>query len=222
VLLQRDVLDLFPHQLTASEQQRAGIARAIVTHPDLIVIDEATSSLDPTVRSLILRLLMDLQERLGVAYVFISHDLTAVEQISHRVAIMYLGRIAELASTEELVSRQLHPYSRALLSAVLHADPGHRLEPFMLTGEIPSPIDPPDECALAGRCPFVEPRCRASEPRLEELLPGHLTACYRASEFVAHGVPSLQASASGHQPTGHPIDQRPAVGAGSGGGKGIG
>lgn len=189
-------LSLYPGQLTTSEQQRVGIARAIVTRPDLIVVDEATSNLDPSARAGILDLFIDLQKRLGVSYLFISHDLTAVERVSHRIAIMYLGRIVETAPADDLFAKQLHPYSKALLSAVLYPDPTRKLEPFTLKGEIPSAINPPDECLLISRCPLAQPRCAEASPNLVAVQPGHRAACYRSREFVDSGVPSADQGAS--------------------------
>lgn len=188
-------LGRYPGELTASEQQRLAIARALVTHPALVIVDEATSTLDARARATILDVLTELQRELGVSYLFISHDLTAVERISHRIAIMYLGRIVELASKEDVFDRQLHPYSRALLSAVLFPDPQRRLEPFYLAGEIPSAINPRPECPLVGRCPFVMPECRAASPPLVELVDGRLTACIRSGEWLPDGVPTLVAGA---------------------------
>jgi oligopeptide/dipeptide ABC transporter ATP-binding protein len=179
----------YPGELTASEQQRLAIARALVTHPALVVIDEATSTLDARARATILDVLLDLQRELGVSYLFISHDLTAVERISHRIAIMYLGRLVEEATTDAIMAKQLHPYSRALLSAVLFPDPRRKLEPFYLAGEIPSAIDPPRECPLVGRCPFVLPECRADMPPLVELAEGHASACIRSRSWLDAGVP---------------------------------
>jgi oligopeptide/dipeptide ABC transporter ATP-binding protein len=196
VQLSSAYLSRFPHELTESEQQRVAIARAIVTRGDLVVIDEATSSLDPSVRAFILRLLRDLQTELGISYLFISHDLTAVQRISHRIAIMYLGHIVEVASTEAIFDKQLHPYSRALLSAVLYPNPAQKLEPFVLTGEIPSPINPPEECPLVSRCPFAQPECRDGMPPLLEVEPGHWSACFRSSEFIAEGVPARPSEAA--------------------------
>jgi oligopeptide/dipeptide ABC transporter ATP-binding protein len=195
VRLGRRYLDRYPGELTASEQQRLAIARALVTHPSLVVVDEATSTLDARARAAILDVLIDLQRELGVSYLFISHDLTAVERISHRIAIMYLGRIAEIASTETIFRKQLHPYSKALLSAVLFPDPERRLEPFQLTGEIPSAINPPAECPLVGRCPFVLPECREAVPPLVEIEPEHWSACIRSGEFQAGGVPAASSAA---------------------------
>ena len=187
-------LGRYPTEMTASEQQRLGIARAIVTQPDLVVLDEPTSTLDPSVRGDILDVLVGLQKQFGTSYIFISHDLTAVERVSHRIAVMYLGRLVEVAPTRQLSETQHHPYSRALLTAVLYPDPTRRLEPFVLKGEIPSAVNPPDECPLVGRCPIEKPFCTAAFPPLEEVAPGHRAACYRSAEFVAgtadetHGV----------------------------------
>lgn len=178
VNLKRKHLKLFPSQLTGGEQQRVGIARAIITNPSFIVLDEPTSSLDPSVRVEILDLLIKLQKDLGISYLFISHDMTAVERVSHRIAIMYLGKLVEIGPTDELKNNQYHPYSRALLSAVLYPDPDRKLELFSLKGEIPSPINLADECPLVKRCPIVTQRCRESMPKLEEVTPGHFCACF--------------------------------------------
>jgi oligopeptide/dipeptide ABC transporter ATP-binding protein len=190
-------LGRYPGEMTASEQQRLAIARALVTHPALVVIDEATSTLDARARATILDVLLDLQRELGVSYLFISHDLTAVERISHRIAIMYLGRLVEEAHTDAIMAKQLHPYSRALLSAVLFPDPRRKLEPFYLSGEIPSAIDQRPECSLAGRCPFVLPDCRAGVPSLVELVEGHATACIRSLSWIDTGVPRTVDDATG-------------------------
>jgi oligopeptide/dipeptide ABC transporter ATP-binding protein len=181
-------LSRYPAQLTASEQQRVGIARAIATHPDLVVLDEPTSTLDQSVRAEILDVLIELQQRFEMSYLLISHDLTAVERVSHRIAIMYLGKIVETGTTEQIFARQFHPYSRALLSAVLYPDPRRKLDPFMLEGEIPSPINPRDECSLLGRCPISQDSCALAFPPLEPVEPGRLAACYRWREFVTDMV----------------------------------
>jgi oligopeptide/dipeptide ABC transporter ATP-binding protein len=175
-------LGKFPHQFSAGEQQRIGIARAIATEPELVVLDEPTSALDVSVRAEILDLLTDLQERLGFSYLFISHDLTAVRRVCHRVAIMYLGKIVETGSTGEMFEQPLHPYSRALLSSVLYPDPREQLSRFVLAGEIPSPIDLPPGCSLHKRCPWAVDACSAAYPGLEEILPGRRVACFRARE----------------------------------------
>jgi oligopeptide/dipeptide ABC transporter ATP-binding protein len=178
-------LSRYPAQLTASEQQRVAIARAIVTHPALVVLDEPTSTLDQSVRAEILEVLMQLQQQFETSYLFVSHDLTAVESISHRIAIMYLGKIVETGTTEQILTRQFHPYSRALLSAVLYPNPHRRLDPFVLQGEIPSAIDPRDRCSLLGRCPIGRDLCAVAFPPFEETEPGHFAACYRWREFVS-------------------------------------
>ena len=180
--LGRSFIALYPHQLSGGEQQRVGIARAIATDPDLVVLDEPTSALDVSVRAEILDLLVDLQARLGFAYLFISHDLTAVRRVCQRVAVMYLGRIVETGRTDEIFERPLHPYTRALLSSVLYPDPAREQARFLLTGEIPSPIDLPPGCPLYARCPWSRPECDLSVPPLEALLPDRHVACFRARE----------------------------------------
>ena len=168
----------FPHQFSAGQQQRIGIARALVTKPDLVVLDEPTSALDVSVRAEILDLLSDLQHDLGIAYLFISHDLTAVRRVCDRVAIMYLGKIVESGATEEIFEKPLHPYSRALLSSVLYPDPAIQLSRFTLEGEIPSPIDLPTGCHLHQRCPWVKPRCLEAYPPFEIYGSDRRVACY--------------------------------------------
>jgi peptide/nickel transport system ATP-binding protein len=175
--LQQEAAILYPHQVSAGELQRVGIARAIATQPDLVVFDEPTSALDVSVRADILNLLRDLQQRLGMSYLFISHDLTAVRRLCHRTAIMYLGKLVEVGETEELFRAPIHPYSRTLLSSVLYPDPAQRHSPFLLSGEIPSPIDLPSGCALHTRCPMATADCARIEPVLEEKAPGRQLSC---------------------------------------------
>jgi oligopeptide/dipeptide ABC transporter ATP-binding protein len=202
-------VERYPHQLTGSEAQRVGIARAIVTSPDLVILDEPTSYLDISARAEIIDLLRRLQERLRVTYLFISHDLTAVNAIADRVAVMYLGKIVETGTTEVMFSSQRHPYTRALLSATLFPDPTRRIPRFQLSGEIPSPMDLPKHCFLAGRCPLVIDRCREQIPPLEEVAPGRMAACIRwkdvasagdagAHEKSAHSEVSRQAARGGN------------------------
>ncbi len=185
VRLGADSMDKYPHQFSAGEQQRIGIARAISTEPELVVLDEPTSALDVSVRAEILDLLTDLQEDLALSYLLISHDLTAVRRVCHRVAIMYLGKIVERGNADELFEQPLHPHSRALLSSVLYPDPSEQLSRFLLSGEIPSPIDLPPGCHLHGRCPWAVDTCNDAYPDAEELLPGRHVACFRAREMNA-------------------------------------
>ena len=186
--LPRTVRERYPHELTSSEQQRVGIARAIATKPDLVVLDEPTSALDISVRAEIIGLLKALQRETGIAYLFISHDLTAVREVSHRVAIMYLGAIAEVAPNPEIFDAQLHPYGKALLASVLFPDPDAVRPPVSLQGEIPSPVNLPTGCYLHPRCPFALPICAADRPMLRAFGGERQAACHRADEFVPLAV----------------------------------
>jgi oligopeptide/dipeptide ABC transporter ATP-binding protein len=177
--LDESALACYPLDLTASEQQRVGIARALITRPDLVVLDEPTSMLDPSARAELLALLQQIQRETGTAYIFISHDLTSVARISHRIAIMYLGHIVEQAPTRLILQRQHHPYSRALLSAVLFADPRRRPTPFVIEGEIPTAINPKPECPFYGRCPIREDACSDGIPPMTEVQSAHMSACRR-------------------------------------------
>ena len=175
----------YPADLTASEQQRVGIARALATKPEFVVLDEPTSMLDPSARAEILELLQNIQKELGTAYIFISHDLTSVAKISHRIAIMYLGHIVEHAPTDVIMRSQRHPYSRALLSAVLFPDPARPPDPYVIEGEIPTAINPKPECPLYGRCPIREDACKTEVPPMVEVEPDHFSACRRWREVAA-------------------------------------
>ena len=186
--------DKFPHQLSAGQAQRAGIARAIGTEPDLVVLDEPTSQLDIAIRSEIIDLLNEISDQLGMAYLFISHDLTAVRSVCSRIAVMYLGKIVEVAPTAELFAGQRHPYSKALLSSVLYPDPAASLPDFRLEAEIPSPIHLPEGCHLHPRCPIATPECAVTYPPLVELSPQRHAACYRSD--VLAGTPSMQEGGS--------------------------
>ena len=187
VRLPRRVATAYPHELTGGEQQRVSIGRAISTGPDLVVLDEPTSALDISVRSEIIRLLRELQAETHVSLLFISHDLTAVKELSHRVMIMYLGEIVEVASTESIFNEQFHPYSMALLASVLFPDPDAPHGTSNLAGEIPSPVHPPSGCHLHPRCPFAIDICTSQKARLEEIRAGRLSACHRAYEFIQAG-----------------------------------
>jgi oligopeptide/dipeptide ABC transporter ATP-binding protein len=177
VELDPDDLRRYPHQLSGGQQQRVGIARAISTSPDLIVLDEPTSSLDITIRGRITDLLLNLQAELGLSYVYISHDLTTVEHICQRVAVMYLGSIIEIGSKEQVFNAPQHPYSKALLSSALVPDPTVHKSLYLLSGEIPSPINLPAGCPLHTRCPEAVDACRERFPPFVDVGGGHLAAC---------------------------------------------
>jgi peptide/nickel transport system ATP-binding protein len=178
VRLPRDAGNRWPHEFSGGQRQRICIARALAGEPDVIICDEAVSALDVSVKAQIVNLLQDLQRELGLAMLFISHDLAIVEHMTHRVAVMYLGKIVEIAPKKQLFAAPKHPYTEALLSAVPVPEPGAARERIILTGDVPSPINPPKGCRFHTRCPYAFDRCRQDEPVLRQTEAGHWAACH--------------------------------------------
>lgn len=176
--LEEYVLDKFPHELDGGRRQLVGIARSLTLSPEFIVCDEPVSSLDVSIQANIINLLMDLQKKFNLSYLFISHDLSVVRHISNRIAVMYLGQVVEIAETDEIFSNTMHPYSLALLSAVPKIDLENKNERIILNGDVPNPINPPDGCRFAARCWMAKDVCKQKNPELVEVEPNHCVACH--------------------------------------------
>lgn len=178
----------YPHAFSGGQRQRIGIARALVVQPQFVVCDEPVSALDVSIQAQILNLLMDMQKEFGLTYLFVAHDLSVVEHVSDRVAVMYLGRLVEVAPTADLFYQPLHPYTEALMSAIPALDPDEVMKPVILEGEIPSPANPPTGCHFHPRCPYAQAVCKTDIPEWKEYRPGHFAACHFADQLSLKGA----------------------------------
>ncbi|MGN6363012.1 MAG: oligopeptide/dipeptide ABC transporter ATP-binding protein, partial [Thermomicrobiales bacterium] len=186
--LRGEYLTRYPHAFSGGQRQRIGIARALALRPQLVVCDEPVSALDVSIQAQTLNLLQDLQEEYNLTYLFVAHDLSVVEHISDRVAVMYIGKVVELAKTEDLYLKPLHPYTEALLSSVPKPDPTIKKRRLVLEGEVADPSNPPSGCHFHPRCRYAQERCKQEEPPLREIVPGHLAACHFSEELTLQGV----------------------------------
>lgn len=174
----------YPHEFSGGQRQRIGLARALILNPKIIICDEPVSALDVSIQAQIINLLQDLREKEGISFLFIAHDMSVVKYVSDRIGVMYLGNMMEEAETEELFSNTLHPYAKALLSAVPNLDPHHKRERINLKGELPSPMNPPSGCVFHTRCPYATEECSLGKPELKEVKPGHKVACLKAEAGI--------------------------------------
>ena len=186
--LDPNYMQRYPHQFSGGQRQRIGLARTLALNPRLIIADEPVSALDVSVQAQVLNLLQELKERLGLTMIFIAHDLSVVEHMCDRIAVMYVGKIVELAEAETLLRRPLHPYTESLISAIPPADPDIKTNRIMLTGEIPSPSNPPSGCVFHTRCRYAKDVCSSDAPPLVEVEPGHFASCHFAQELHLQGI----------------------------------
>ncbi len=178
----------YPHEFSGGQRQRIGLARTLALRPRLIIADEPVSALDVSIQAQVLNLLQELKDELGLTYLFIAHDLSVVEHMCDRIAVMYVGRLVEVADSDTLLRRPLHPYTEALVSAIPPADPEVKLNRIILEGDIPSPANPPPGCVFHPRCLYAKDRCKEEEPHLKEIAPGHYASCHYADELMLQGI----------------------------------